>query len=93
MEFFHIKCGGLIDTRHRKCTKCRKKWNILNFYFNTEMRLVPSIHQSTSKPLSSMTAKDFAKKLPKWPKWLRIVVSLVILVAIISLVVFLTWRF
>jgi len=32
--YYHTDCGGLIDTRLRSCTKCKKKWNWFMFIFD-----------------------------------------------------------
>lgn len=31
MRFYHTKCGGEIDVKKRKCTRCKKKWNPIWF--------------------------------------------------------------
>ena len=96
MRFYHTKCGGEIDIKHRKCLRCGKKWNPISF------RLDPSSirmkQDRKSRPSNYRLFKQerevFNKtisKLPKWPRWARILTSVVVIAAI-AVIIYLVWR-
>ncbi len=35
MGYQHVGCGGAIDTRGRKCLRCKRTWGLFSFWFNT----------------------------------------------------------
>jgi len=40
VDYIHTKCGGKIDSKDRRCLKCKKKWNWLTWLLNNEIRPV-----------------------------------------------------
>lgn len=90
MNFYHLNCGGDIDTIHRKCLKCGKTWNFITILTNTEMRVVPkSITNSTADVPWYLDKDKFVSKLPKWPRWLRLLTVVAIILAIVAFIVLL----
>jgi hypothetical protein len=87
MKFIHNKCGGLIDPKGKRCTKCKKQWNFLSFIFNKDISPIPEPKVYWS--IGPLTPQTVAKHLPKWPRWARLLSSVIVIGGLITAVVFL----
>lgn len=92
MEVMHTTCGGTIDQKTKKCSKCKKKWSSLSFFFSTEIRAIPGTlftpqisdpveNKSWGKKLEDRVpgAGVLPKLLPNWPRGLRLLSVTVVL--------------
>lgn len=94
--YIHTECGGEINTKGRRCTRCKKKWNPISFIFDptgirpTKVR-VP--YEPMRKPTTHARWGDkipgvgtIAGLLPNWPRWLRIL-SVVVIIGIVVFII------
>ena len=108
MPVQHVDCGGIIDTKKRQCTRCKHKWGLLDFWFNTgEIRPIiesktvraEAIRRKTYEPKKHAKwaekvpgATVLPKYLPNWPRWARILSTLVFLAVVVGVILWI-WVF
>jgi len=104
MAFIHKHCGGLVDSTFTKphCTKCKRKWNPILFWFDfyhmrSQVQSVYLTKEQMEKKLAQRHKKgdyaSWADKLPGvgaiasiLPKWSRRTRILVVLMIVIVIV-------
>lgn len=104
--WMHSKCGGEVDTKSRRCLKCKKQWGYLAFIFDPKgLRLInipipyePIREKEEGTSYAKWADKlpyvgVVASKLPKWPRWARIVATIA-LYGIIGFIIYILiwWR-
>jgi len=82
------KCGGEIDFKKLRCSKCGKQWNVLTFWFDPlsirpmkvpiEVKDIKREKKWVEKvPGIGYQASALEEFLPKWPKWARILSTII----------------
>ena len=76
--YTHTKCGGTIQIRKMRCTRCGKQWNPISFLFTTQIR-----------PQAVYVDVDVERRLhksrwypPNWPMWAKMVLLIGVAVAV-----------
>jgi hypothetical protein len=63
LAYIHTKCGGIIDSKNRECTKCHKRWNWFWFYFNPgEIRPAPKAMQERIDKAQKKLSKELERR-------------------------------
>jgi len=95
MRFVHTKCGGEVDTKKRKCSKCKRKWNPISILITTELRpmvdrkrrLVPDRKVTYAKWADRIPgAGQVAGFLPNWPRWARILATVIVVIIVVVII-------
>ena len=82
MKFYHTKCGGIIDTDKRRCTRCKKKWNLISFRLDPTgirpMIEAEDLQSKTNKRLQKASESKFTQLFIRY--WWSVILAIIAIV-------------